>query len=388
MNNNQSLEDIDQYLHSYGTQQSIPNILQQAITQDQMLAQNVRLLQQLHEQQSILNLQSLMILNPMVQTQVNQDSKKIKKSFKTIQVIPPVNTREDAQHLQEIKGNVKNAYIKKIVSLLSVEGDKLLDEDFPEDLDIESCSEFQKQDKLNGMLNCNNDQIQMKQKGRQSAKMSRLRKKFYIKLLEKKVSDLDQQISEYKKTTRQSFEYLTQILQSHPILNSMIIGNSAAIDQVIECQSSDQAQLILDSYLMRYGICGIKRRDYFKYAVKNIQKNFLKGNHGLLLMSWNKDIQNYDQDFNHYVEIVKKEAKLVDDNQVYKILPTVDKMLNHRKLSQQLLLKFNQDIKNLRTLQQDVEETVNQFTQCLSPIQHLDFIKLIEKLRSFNRFTK
>ena len=40
-----------------------------------------------------------------------------------------------------------------------------------------------------------------------------------------------------------------------------------------------------------------------------------------------------DQEFNHYVEIVKEEAKLEDDNQVYKILPTVDKMLNHRKLS-------------------------------------------------------
>ncbi|CAD8073681.1 unnamed protein product [Paramecium sonneborni] len=388
MNNDQSQENIDQYLHSFGTQQSIPNILQQAITQDQLLAQNVRLLQQLHEQQSFLNLQSLMLLNPIVQTQMNQDSKKIKKSNKTIQVIPPVNTKEDGQNLLDIKGNVKNAYIKKIVSLLSVEGDKLLDDDFQEDLEIESCSDNQKQDKLNGLLNCNNDQTQMKQKGKQSAKMSRLRKKFYIKLLEKKVSDLDQQISEYKKTTRQSFEYLTQILQSHPILNSMIIGNSAAIDQVMECYSSDSAQLILDSYIMRYGICGIKRRDYFKYAVKNIQKNFLKGNYGLLLMSWNKEIQNYDQEFNNYVEIVKKEAKLEDDNQVYKILATVDRMLNHRKISQQLLLRFNQNIKNLKNLQQEVEETLNQFTECLSPIQHLDFIKQIEKLGFLNRFIK
>ncbi|CAD8168909.1 unnamed protein product [Paramecium octaurelia] len=389
MNNDQSLEDIDQFIHSYAPQQSIPNILSQAITQDQLLVQNVRLIQQLHEQQSILNLQSLMFLNPMVQTQVNHESKKIKKTNKSIQVIPSTtNVKENAQHLLEIKGNVKNAYIKKITSLLSVKGDKLLDDDFHEDLEIESCSDLQKQDKLSGLLNSNNDQTQVKQKGRQSAKMSRLRKKVYLKLLEKKVSDLDQQISEYKKTTRQSFEYLTQILQSHPILNSMIIGNSAAIDQVMECSSPEQAQLILDSYIMRYGICGIKRRDYFKYAVKNIQKNFLKGNYGLLLMSWNNRVHNYDQEFNQYVEIVKEEAKLEDDNQVYKILPTVDRMLNHRKLSQQLLLKFNQDIRNLRSLQQEVEETVNQFTQSLSPTQHLDFIKLIEKQGSFNRYTK
>ena len=43
---------------------------------------------------------------------------------------------------------------------------------------------------------------------------------------------------------------------------------------------------------MRYGTCGIKRRDYLKYAVKNIQRNFLKGNYGLQLISYNNDVKN------------------------------------------------------------------------------------------------
>ncbi|CAD8174841.1 unnamed protein product [Paramecium pentaurelia] len=388
MNNDQPFEDVDQFLHP------LPNMLQSAITQDQLLAQNVRLLQQLHEQQRMLNLQSIftnsMLMNPLIQQQVNQESKKIKKVNKTIKTIPSTTSLKDcAQPIQEIKGNVKNAYIKKITSLLSVEGEKLLDEELQEDLDLESYSEMQDKSKLAGLLGSNNDLLNSESKNkrlRQSAKNSRLRKKVYLKLLEKKVSELDQQIQEYKKTTRQSFEYLTQILQSHPILNSMIIGNSGAIDQVLECSSSDQAQLVLDSYLMRYGTCGIKRRDYVKYAVKNIQKNFLKGNYGLQLMSWNQQIQNYDSEFNQYVEIVKEEARLEDDNLVYSVLPTIDKMLNHRKISQQLLLKFNQDIKNLKQNQQEIEETINQFTQSLNPIQHLEFIKQVEKMGTFNRF--
>ncbi|CAD8077722.1 unnamed protein product [Paramecium primaurelia] len=342
MNNDQTFQDVDQFLHPLAAQQSIPHI-QQAITQDQLLAQNVRLLQQLQEQQRMLNLQSLfnnsMLMNPLIQQQVNQESKKIKKVNKTIKTIQSTTSLKDcAQPIQEIKGNVKNAYIKKITSLLSVEGDQLIDEDLQEDLELESYSEIQDKSKLAGLLGSNNDLLNSESKNkrlRQSAKNSRLRKKVYLKLLEKKVSELDQQIQEYKKTTRQSFEYLTQILQSHPILNSMIIGNSSAIDQVLECSSSDQAQLVLDSYLMRYGTCGIKRRDYVKYAVKNIQKNFLKGNYGLQLMSWNQQIQNYDTEFNQYVEIVKEEAKLEDDNLVYSVLPTIDKMLNHRKMSQQ-----------------------------------------------------
>ena len=40
-----------------------------------------------------------------------------------------------------------------------------------------------------------------------------------------------------------------------------------------------------------------------------------------------------DTEFNQYVEIVKEEAKLEDDNLVYSVLPTIDKMLNHRKIS-------------------------------------------------------
>lgn len=92
---------------------------------------------------------------------------------------------------------------------------------------------------------------------------------------------------------------------------------------------------------MRYGTCGIKRRDYLKYAVINIQRNFLKGNYGLQLISFNKDVKNCiivlsyldDDEFNEYVEIVKKQSKLDDENLIYKVLPIIDKLLNHRKNS-------------------------------------------------------
>ncbi|CAD8207204.1 unnamed protein product [Paramecium octaurelia] len=391
----QPAEELDQFIQTLNNQSTIP-FLQQALTQDQLLAQNARLLQQLHEQQRMLNLQSLftqsVLQNPFINSQITHESKKIRKTKSTLQRIQSnASIKEQTPQIQEIKGNVKNAYIKKITSLLSVEGEKLLDEELQEDLQGDSSSEeVSKEQKfgLAGLLGSANDLLSAESKNkrlRQSAKNSRLRKKVYLKLLEKKVSDLDQKIQEYKKTTRQSFEYLTQLLTSHPILNSMIIGNSNAIDQIIQCKQSDQAQLILDSYLMRYGTCGIKRRDYFKYAVKNIQRNFLKGNYGLQLISFNKDVKNYDEEFNNYVEIVKKQTKLDDENLIYKVLPIIDKLLNHRKTSQQLLLKFNTEMKRLKLIQQEVEENVNQFTQQLTPLQQIELIKGVEKLATFNR---
>ncbi|CAD8112233.1 unnamed protein product [Paramecium sonneborni] len=394
----QQAEELDQFIQTLNNQSTIP-FLQQALTQDQLLAQNARLLQQLHEQQRMLNLQSFLtqsvLQNPFINQQITQESKKIKKTKSTLQRIQSnASIKEQAPLLQEIKGNVKNAYIKKITSLLSVEGEKLLDEELQEDLQGDSSSEeVSKEQKfgLAGLLGSGNDLLSAESRNkrlRKSAKNSRLRKKVYLKLLEKKVSDLDQKIQEYKKTTRQSFEYLTQILSSHPILNSMIIGNSNAFDQIKQCNQSDQAQLLLDSYLMRYGTCGIKRRDYLKYAVKNIQRNFLKGNYGLQLISLNHEVKNYDEEFNNYVEIVKKLTKLEDENLIYKVLPIIDKLLNHRKISQQLLLKLNTEMKKLKLIQSEVEETVNQFTQQISPIQQLELVKNVEKLATFNRSLK
>lgn len=47
-----------------------------------------------------------------------------------------------------------------------------------------------------------------------------------------------------------------------------------------------------------------------------------------------KSGSNYDdEEFNNYVEILKKLAKLDDENLTYKVLPTIDKLLNHRKNS-------------------------------------------------------
>lgn len=40
-----------------------------------------------------------------------------------------------------------------------------------------------------------------------------------------------------------------------------------------------------------------------------------------------------DEEFNNYVEIVKDSAKLDDENLIYKVLPTINKLLGHRKIS-------------------------------------------------------
>lgn len=96
---------------------------------------------------------------------------------------------------------------------------------------------------------------------------------------------------------------------------------------------------------MRYGISGIKRRDYLKYAVKNIQRNLLKGNYGLLLLTNENESKGYDEEFNSYVEKVKTMMRLDDENLTYKILPTIDKLLSHRTNTKKLLLKLNQDMK-------------------------------------------
>lgn len=55
--------------------------------------------------------------------------KKIKKTKSELnRITSTASLKDPAVPIQDIKGNVKNAYIKKITSLLSVEGDNLLNE--------------------------------------------------------------------------------------------------------------------------------------------------------------------------------------------------------------------------------------------------------------------
>ncbi|CAD8113170.1 unnamed protein product [Paramecium primaurelia] len=212
----QPIEEIDQFILGFNNQTS-NSFIQSNINQEKLLVQNTRLLQQLNEQQRMLNLHSLLtqniLQNPYPNQQTTHKNKMIKKAKSNLQNIQSNACLLDQPlQIQEIKGNVKNAYIKKITSLLSVEGDKLLDKDLQENLEEDSSSQEPSRDKygLAGLLckdllneECKNKRI------RQSAKKSRLRKKVYVKLLEKKVLDLDHKIQEQKQTTKQSFEYLT-----------------------------------------------------------------------------------------------------------------------------------------------------------------------------------
>jgi hypothetical protein len=105
-------------------------------------------------------------------------------------------------NLQNIKSNVKNAYIKKINSLLNVSGDeekdKLATISLLSAIRLKFISRnFDNQpSSLSDMENGSNqkalDQEEIKmQKNRESARNSRQRTKLYIGLLEKKVEDLN-----------------------------------------------------------------------------------------------------------------------------------------------------------------------------------------------------
>lgn len=97
--------------------------------------------------------------------------------------------------MQEIKSNVKNTYIKKISSLLNIAGENLQFKDSDSSDDNDDNSQVSNPDP-----NKPNQNKKGEKNVRQSAKYSRLRKKIYIELLEKKVNSLQ---SEIKKSFEQ-----------------------------------------------------------------------------------------------------------------------------------------------------------------------------------------
>lgn len=135
--------------------------------------------------------------------------------------------KEDVMGLQNIKGNVKNAYIKKINSLLNVEQEE--EKEKPKQNEFSNKAKKEPTSSNSSFKNAENDDLKM-QKNRESARNSRQRKKLYIGLLEKKVEDLNNQIEGLRQQCESSFKHIHTIVDTNPCLRGMIIEQAQIFD--------------------------------------------------------------------------------------------------------------------------------------------------------------
>ncbi|EAR85543.2 bZIP transcription factor (macronuclear) [Tetrahymena thermophila SB210] len=297
--------------------------------------------------------------------------------------------------ISNIKSNVKNTYIKKISSLMNVvqsNGDlqnmgneksgnikqEIRESDDDGDGDSNSKSFDQKGD--------DSQENKRLKKNRESARNSRQRKKIYIDLLEKKVTELTKEIEEVCVYIEKSQSGISSILSHNPYLRGLVLERLNFIEKIQKNigepkPNEDELNLVVDSFRLRLGATGRIRQHAINLFFKHMYKSFLENNYEYFLYGYEQN-QDDDEEFNRCVEIFKDTIGLPEnDNQIYSALPILKKFLEHRKSFKKAFREMKNIQKEWITKTTSVENLVDKISPLLTATQVGKLIDFIDKKR-------
>ncbi|EAS02819.2 bZIP transcription factor (macronuclear) [Tetrahymena thermophila SB210] len=290
-----------------------------------------------------------------------------------------------SKNLSKIKGNVKNAYIKKITSLLNLQNPPNVDQqdnfqeprrpDNSDDSDDSRSNSFDKTKQEEG---------KKVMKNRESARNSRQRKKIYIELLEKKISELTNQIEEQCVNIEKSQKEICKILDNYTHIKAFVQTRHDYLQKIgemayTEKPNNEQLGYILDSLRLRIGAQGTCRQKAISLYFRTIMKQFMQSTFPYLIYGYQPNMGE-DQEFNRCVEIFKKICTISDETQVFKFLPYLKKFLEIRQNFKDCFQRMKKIRKNVFKREESIEKLLDGLS-LLHPTQMGKFLKGLDKFR-------
>ncbi|CAD8135576.1 unnamed protein product [Paramecium octaurelia] len=297
-----------------------------------------------------------------------QDVKLEERSM--VQIDSQASLKDEAIGLQNIKGHVKNAYIKKIHSLLSVEGEN-----------EKIVKKIQKEPSSSSKQLENEDQKMIR--NRESARNSRQRKKLYINLLEKKVEDLNQAIEQLRKSTESTFQSIHSVLEQNSSIYDMIVEQTSLFEQlkIKEQEFNELQQLLTESYKLKFNATGTKRKQYMRYCFQNIARLLLDGNYGTLLFGQSYFSKTYtmhdEEELKDYLKNLRDATGICDDTVFLNLYAIVRRVIDHKKNFSFLIKQIKLKQKELRICQQQIDDQIDDIQ--LNGIQFANLIHQVNK---------
>ncbi|CAD8196339.1 unnamed protein product [Paramecium octaurelia] len=288
--------------------------------------------------------------------------------------------KDDVLCLQNIKGNVKNAYIKKISSLLNVSMEEDKEKLLPSKRVKENVSS-------NSSKQLDNEDLKM-QKNRESARNSRQRKKLYIGLLEKKVEDLNGQIEGLRQQTEITFKHIHNIIEHNQCFKGMIIEQAQIFDQLQSkdpetTEGQEMQALLTDSYKLKFSATGSKRKQYIRYCFQNVARILMDGNYGTLLFGSNCLTKNFqlleDEELHEYVKQFKEITGCSEEKMQNTIIHIVRRILEHKRSFSYLIKQMKCKSKDLRICQQQLDDQIDEMTAQMTPQQFTSLLINLNK---------
>ncbi|CAD8142581.1 unnamed protein product [Paramecium octaurelia] len=297
-----------------------------------------------------------------------QDVKQEERSM--VQIDSQASIKDDAFGLQNIKGHVKNTYIKKIHSLLSVEGEN-----------EKIIKKVQKEPSSSSKQLENEDQKMIR--NRESARNSRQRKKLYINLLEKKVEDLNQAIGQLRKSTESTFQTIHSVLEQNSSIQDMIVEQTQLFEllKVKEQEFNELQQLLTESYKLKFKATGTKRKQYIRYCFQNIARLLLDGNYGTLLFGQSYFSKTYtmhdEEELADYIKNLRDATGICDNGVFLNLYTIVRRVIDHKKNFSFLIKQIKLKQKELRICQQQIDDQIDDIQ--LNGIQFANLIHQVNK---------
>ncbi|CAD8121015.1 unnamed protein product [Paramecium sonneborni] len=288
--------------------------------------------------------------------------------------------KDDVLCLHNIKGNVKNAYIKKISSLLNVSMEDDKEKLLPSKRVKENISS-------NSSKQLDNEDLKML-KNRESARNSRQRKKLYIGLLEKKVEDLNGQIEGLRQQTEITFRHIHNIIEQNSCFKGMIIEQAQIFDQLQSkdpetSEGQEMQALLTDSYKLKFSATGSKRKQYIRYCFQNVARILMDGNYGTLLFGSNCLSKNFqlleDEELHEYIKLFKEITGCSEDKIQHTITHIVRRILEHKRSFSYLIKQMKCKSKDLRICQQQLDDQIDEMTGQMTPQQFTSLLINLNK---------
>lgn len=328
--------------------------------------------------------------NKNLQNKNNNNNKaNLKRNVKAILSHPDLSTLESKGKAQTTqKGNVKNAYIKKINSVMNFYK-------YEESVSDEKMTKKRARRKSKDDIKINDDNLKQEdqdkdsntkklERNRESARNSRQRKKFYMELLEDKVQQLQQEISEAQSKLEENNNEYNKVCENVNSLNGLLIGerrNVEDLEKVLFKPTAERGhyEYLFENFKNNYGPNGKIRKEALNQFFTQIQEHFLPISLKGLLLSADLDEKimhsnNPQAIEQHKVateELKVKFGMLPEQEENFKI--SMAKLACQKRRFDEHLRRMSKAKQSLENEIKDLDNYTEELSRILNPVQIAKF---------------
>eukprot|EP01017_Pseudomicrothorax_dubius_P031873 TRINITY_DN4115_c0_g2_i1.p1 TRINITY_DN4115_c0_g2~~TRINITY_DN4115_c0_g2_i1.p1 ORF type:complete len:302 (-),score=65.06 TRINITY_DN4115_c0_g2_i1:740-1645(-) len=222
------------------------------------------------------------------------------------------------------------------------------------------------------------------ERNRESARMSRKRKKIYIEILENKVAQLHAEVEEANGLLEENNTNLRQICASSNLLSNLIIGRQSIFEKLEEAVATNneaEASLLLDSLRYRLGANGKERLAGVKFYFRQLAEIFLPLHMKYLLLIagddkaepslWNQMIEHLELNESQRTVITAYRRRIAEERSAFERCMTD---LQHKR--EELMNKIS-----------GFQDVIDDISNSLRPLQIAKFLLILDKHRTSEDFS-